>query len=149
MSTHNDGGDGTAAAPARSLGGRISSFLAQIRPYRELVALVVGIVAAVSASVAWTVSHFATQSQLSSLECDVNGRINSSATSTLKTIIEADEDSRNQRLAALNADTTKTPEQKLAKVLELSAGISNDVQKLDAADAQVTGQVVDVKCKPS
>jgi hypothetical protein len=52
-----------------SAGERISNFLDLIKPYRELLTLLVGVVVAISATTAWVTSYFATRAQVSHLEC--------------------------------------------------------------------------------
>jgi hypothetical protein len=69
-----DGSENLAKAanrPAR-LGEQLSTFLEWLKPYKEIAILLVGLFSAISAGIAWTVSRFATQSALSSLECRIS-----------------------------------------------------------------------------
>jgi hypothetical protein len=50
----------------------LSTFIEWLKPYKEIAILLVGLFSAISAGIAWTVSHFATQSALSSLECRIS-----------------------------------------------------------------------------
>jgi hypothetical protein len=89
--TPRRGGDADDTASPGSLGGQATSFLALIRPYRELAALVIGVVAAGLAAYTWTVSYFATRSQLTTLNCEMASRIDDSAVFTRQAILGADE----------------------------------------------------------
>lgn len=61
--------DGEIIAEAQSIGARISQFLKLLKPYRDLVALLVAVVVAISAVTSWITTYFATRSQVSHLEC--------------------------------------------------------------------------------
>jgi hypothetical protein len=53
----------------KTIGIRFSKFIEVMKPYKEMAALVVAVILGLSAAVSWAVAHFATQSQLSRLEC--------------------------------------------------------------------------------
>lgn len=60
----------TPAAPS-SLRAQLSKFVEWVNPYKEVAVLFVAAFAAISASVAWAVSYFATQAALAELECQI------------------------------------------------------------------------------
>src|SRR5262249_55399563 len=61
-----------------AIGKRIAGFLKAIKPYRDLLALIVAIVAGVSASISWTTAYFATRAQVFNLECKMYEYIHNS-----------------------------------------------------------------------
>jgi hypothetical protein len=68
-----DGSENPAKAANRArLGEQLSTFIEWLKPYREIAILLVGLFSAISAGIAWTVSHFATQFALSNLECRIS-----------------------------------------------------------------------------
>jgi len=137
--------EAAASAGKPGLGGRISSFLGQIAPYRELIALIVGVVAAISASISWTVSHFATQAQLTSLDCKTDTRLNSDSFLLKNFFLTNDENTANGRLSDLNKVATKTAGEE-AEAEDLSAEISSDIQQISANEKQIAAQSMVVKC---
>jgi hypothetical protein len=69
-----DGSENLAKAadrPAR-LGEQLSRFVDWVKPYKEIAALLVGLFTAISVGISWTVSHFATRTALSDLECRIS-----------------------------------------------------------------------------
>jgi hypothetical protein len=55
-----------------SLGEQLSRLVEWIKPYKEITALLVGLFSAISVGISWTVSHFATRTALSELECRIS-----------------------------------------------------------------------------
>jgi hypothetical protein len=74
---------GKIAGEIQSVGGRISRFIELLRPYRDLLALLIGVVISISAVTSWITTYFATRSQVSHLECRTKDYIYS-ATKPLK-----------------------------------------------------------------
>lgn len=60
------------------LSTRISAFLKAIRPYRDLLALVLTMVAAVAGGISWTTAYFASRAQVFALECRMYDYIHAS-----------------------------------------------------------------------
>jgi hypothetical protein len=63
------GNDTGVSRNAAHVGQRISDFIKFIQPYRDLLALFVALVVAISAATAWVTTYFATRVQVSHLEC--------------------------------------------------------------------------------
>ena len=63
------GNDTGVSRNAAHVGQRISNFIKFIQPYRDLLALFVALVVAISAATAWVTTYFATRVQVSHLEC--------------------------------------------------------------------------------
>src|SRR5262245_60065372 len=59
----------------QGLGKRISRFLDAIKPYRDLLALLLGMAVAVSAAISWTTAYFATRLPLINSECRMNDKL--------------------------------------------------------------------------
>jgi DNA repair ATPase RecN len=53
----------------------LGALLEWTKPYRETIAIVVAVTAAISGAVSWTVAHFATQAELHFLECRMTNNI--------------------------------------------------------------------------
>jgi hypothetical protein len=136
------------APPATpGLGGQISSFLGYIKPYRELMALLIGVVVAISGSISWAVSHFATAAQLQNLDCTTDSRINRGQLAVSDAILLAGEDTANRRLADLNKIDRKTPAE-TAEVDEQNQTISADIRQIQAnLDKMDKENVAVLKCK--
>jgi len=60
-----------AAERPASLGQQLSRFVEWVKPYKEIATLLVGAFVAVSAGIAWTISHFATRAALDDLQCQI------------------------------------------------------------------------------
>ena len=54
------------------IGDQLSKIVEGIKPYKEIAVLLIGLFSAISAGIAWTVSHFATAAALSELECRIS-----------------------------------------------------------------------------
>jgi hypothetical protein len=61
------------------LGAQLSAFLAWVKPYKEIVTLAFAVFAVISGLISWVVAHFATQAELSYLECRINNNIETQA----------------------------------------------------------------------
>jgi hypothetical protein len=51
---------------------QLSAFVEWIKPYKAIAALLFGLFSAISVGISWTVSHFATRTALSDLECRIS-----------------------------------------------------------------------------
>lgn len=146
------GGAGAHGAdPPESLGGQATSFLTLIRPYRELATLVVGVIAAGLAAYTWTVSYFATQSQLQATQaqlqnfvCQTSHSLSDGANNTRVEIAEFDQDTNSRRLHDLLQSGTMTPAQ-ITKANDLTTAITNDTQTIKELGAP--DPATDAKCK--
>ncbi|HEY2596441.1 MAG TPA: hypothetical protein VGK33_21325, partial [Chloroflexota bacterium] len=116
-----------------------------------LATLVVGVVAAGLAAYTWTVSYFATQSQLQATQaqlqtfvCQTSHSLNDGANNTRVQIAEFDQDSNNRRLHDLLQSATMTPAQ-IAKANDLSTALTNDAQTIKSLGS--SDSATDAKCK--
>jgi hypothetical protein len=58
-----------------TFGGRLSKFLDRIKPYREILAVIVALSAAISGGISWAITYFATRADIAQLECKLLDQI--------------------------------------------------------------------------
>jgi hypothetical protein len=58
-----------------TFGGRLSKFVDRIKPYRELLAVIIALSAAISGGISWAITYFATRADIAQLECKLLDQI--------------------------------------------------------------------------
>jgi hypothetical protein len=82
---------------------QISTFLEWSKPYREIIALGVSIILAISGAVAWAVAHFATQTAVSNLECKLTHQLTSQLHGSHANLYAAQIDARESQVKQLSS----------------------------------------------
>jgi hypothetical protein len=110
--------------------GRISELLERSKPYREIIAIGVAAITALSGGVAWAVAHFATEAEVFYLECRMNNNIVTQALPLQTGVYTAEIDWRTsqiKQIAQLNASAAAN-----TAIAQLSAEI-NELTKQQTA----------------
>ena len=144
------GGVSVAAAAGRTARARppgvyIAGFLKAIKPYRDLLALITGVIVAVSGSVSWVVSNFATQAQLQNLECRTTNDIRADGLNVQLGLLSADLERANARLAALNGIAVRSPSE-IVETAALSNEIRDDNARLTQGFSQLGAMTTTTSC---
>jgi hypothetical protein len=80
---------------------RLSAFLKWSKPYRDVIALGVALVIAISGAVSWAIAHFATQEAVSYLECKLTHQMTSHVEDGQANLFAAEIDARQSQIKEL------------------------------------------------
>jgi hypothetical protein len=81
---------------------RLSDLLKWSEPYRDVIALGVAVVVAISSAVSWAVAHFATRSAVSNLECQLTHQMISHVHDAQARVYAAEMDARQSQVQELS-----------------------------------------------
>jgi hypothetical protein len=120
----------------------ISGFLDRIKPFRELIVLLVSVSAAISAVISWAVTHFVTQSDLAHLECRLTDQ-KEAAIAPLRTTAGMEEAKWRRGIANHLLDQNTDESRALARSLLAEADqVQATQENADAVAAQQYRQIL-------
>jgi hypothetical protein len=135
------------ATPPSPEPSRLGALLEWSKPYRETIAVLVAVTAAISGAVSWVVAHFATQAEVQFLEC----RMMSNTLAQLLPIrvaeIASNIDWRMSQVKELAQHGGGTPDS-VARILDLTKEINdlNKAQTEEAAEIQKRIDEITTQC---
>lgn len=121
-----------------SLGQRLSDLLGSTKPYREIIAIAVAAIVAISGGVAAIVAHFATEVELTNLECKLTHQLTSQLFGSQARVYDAQIDARQSQLKQFAIQAQPIAGPSLKQLVDEMADLK---AKADAANKEATDQL--------
>ena len=124
----------------------VARLVDRIKPYKELAAAGVGVIAMLSGAVSWAVAHFATQEELKRLECTSEVNLATRALPLFSAVLSVKIETKWAQLAETRK--TSSPEAEIrGRQLEADIRDLSDERKATDLKYQLAVETAPVKCR--
>jgi hypothetical protein len=123
-----------------TFGAQLAALLDWIKPYKEIAALLIATIMALSGAVAWAVAHFATQAELFYLECRINSAMETQSLADRASALASAADARYSQIKQLAQMPSSAG---TASAINQLASEINEIAKQQATHSAVTKTKMD------